>query len=221
MKMPWTIALICTLLSFSTASAFAQDAPRISQETADKMKNAKIKKKPVVKPVWRRAGACHTININQPQDESYLARCNKNTIRHADVIVNCGSRLGEWGWRQVGQGLRVPVYKAKRFECSVKNSNKRYRIGYDAGQNSKFGGHRAADYVCGCYTPPGGSECDGNLCTGRMQASLSPRDGGVFVASSAGVARFITAWGAVSTWGDWLDERVVTASSALATSLGA
>ena len=34
-------------------------------------------------------------------------------------------------------------------------------------------------------------------------------------------ARFITAWGAVSTWGDWLDERVVTVSSALATSLGA
>lgn len=143
-------------------------------DTLKKTKNANLKKPVRAKKVWVSGGSCHMRKTTHNRAESYMAKCKPNASRNANAIVNCGGTQAKTVWAQVGR-FRVKVPKAKRFECYLNTNSKRYRLGYGAGQTGLLTGNVAAEFTCGCYTPPGGNTCDAQGCRGQMQASMMPK----------------------------------------------
>lgn len=131
-----------------------------------------------------------------------MAKCKPNASRYANVLVNCGGSGGVT-LTQVSMGQRsYPTPEAKRFECYNQSDSKRDRLGYDAGQSGTLTGNIAAEYACGCYTPPGGSECGPQGCQGRMLASMIIKRSNIELAqlmSQHGWQAWSTQWAALNT----------------------
>ncbi len=157
------------------AAALAMPATASAQDVGDalsKTNGKNFKKKPTIKKVWKKAGTCHERRSNQLTFATpYKARCTSTATRHPSESFSCAGRQGEHVQVRVG-GLKMVVYRATRFVCTRNAAGKRYQIGFDPGQSGT-----AADFLCGCFEPPGGEQCDegfAGLCDGAMASVMEP-----------------------------------------------
>lgn len=159
------------MVSLVASSAFAQR--HNVGDVLRKTSKHNLKKKPRVLPVWHKNGTCHERNSRHSSTEVYKARCLSGApaTRYHRTTFTCSGRNG----RLIDMRfMNIPfqVYEASRFTCTQASPRaRRYQLGYDPGQSRKLRAPKAADYVCGCFTPQGGQDCDNQLCRGRMQAA--------------------------------------------------
>jgi hypothetical protein len=158
------------------ATAAAQDRPNVG-EALKKAKKTNLKKKPTFKKLWTKAGTCHERRSDKLSFATpYKARCTSTATRHASEMFSCEGRHGDHVDIRVG-GTKMLVYRATRFVCTRNAAGKRYQIGYDPGQSGTLTSNTAADFVCGCFEPPGGEQCDegfAGLCDGAMASLEAP-----------------------------------------------
>ena len=157
------------------STAAAQDTSNVG-DTLKKVKKTNLKKPKKITKVWTKVGACHERRTRElPATNPYKARCTNSATQHAGEMFSCSGRQGQIVNIRLSGGNH-PVYQAKRFVCTRNAAGKKYELGYGPGQSGTLTSNKAADFVCGCFEPPGGEQCDegfAGTCYGEM-ASLTP-----------------------------------------------